>query len=282
MAIFQNQATLSYNGSIINSNTTTGQLVDVLSATKSAVSETYSPGETVSYVISVVNSGTTAFSSLTVTDDLGRYTYESAELVPLTYVDGSVKLYVNGVLQSAPTVSTDSGLSFSGISIPAGGNAVIIYEATANQFASPETSGSITNQATITGTGSDITVSDTVTASSSAQLSITKALCPDTVSENGTLNYTFIIQNSGNEAITADSGVIVSDVFDPILSDIAATFNGDSWAEGTNYTYSETTGSFETLEGQITVPAATYTRDTLTGAWITTPGVSALTISGTV
>ena len=37
MAVFTNQATLTYNGNVINSNITTGEILEVLSATKTAV-----------------------------------------------------------------------------------------------------------------------------------------------------------------------------------------------------------------------------------------------------
>ena len=53
-------------------------------------------------------------------------------------------------------------------------------------------------------------------------------------------------------------------------------------AEGTNYTYDTTTGLFTGTAGGITVPAATYTQDPVTGAWGINPGVSTLMISGTV
>ena len=51
---------------------------------------------------------------------------------------------------------------------------------------------------------------------------------------------------------------------------------------GRKHTYDETTGLFTTNAGQITVPAATYTQDAATGAWIINPGVSTLIITGTV
>ena len=46
--------------------------------------------------------------------------------------------------------------------------------------------------------------------------------------------------------------------------------------------YNQTTGVFTTLGGTITVPAATYTQDPVTGEVTVTPGVSVLTITGTV
>ena len=48
------------------------------------------------------------------------------------------------------------------------------------------------------------------------------------------------------------------------------------------YSYNEVTGVFSTVAGQITVPAATYTQDSSTGIWIIEPGVSVLTVTGTV
>lgn len=282
MAIFQNQATLSYNGTIINSNTTTGQFVDVLSSFKTAVTSSYAPGETVTYVISIVNSGTADYNDLSVSDNLGVYEYDGTALVPLSYVEGSVRLYVNGVLQDAPTVTSGTNLVFSNIDVPAGGNAIIIYEAEANQYASPEIESTITNEAVVSGAAADITVSETVTVEEEPELTITKFMTPDTVAENGTITYTFVIQNTGNVPVTVENEVIVTDTFDPVLSDISVAFNGDEWSEPENYTYSEETGEFAAVAGQITVPAATFTRDEATGAWITTPGVSTLVISGTV
>lgn len=55
-----------------------------------------------------------------------------------------------------------------------------------------------------------------------------------------------------------------------------------AWRETTNYTYDETTGLFATLAGEITVPAASYTQDPVTGAWLVNPGVSTLVITGTI
>ena len=80
----------------------------------------------------------------------------------------------------------------------------------------------------------------------------------------------------------ATDSVVVTDVFNPVLEGISVALNGDAWAEGTNYTYDEASGLFATVEGQITVPAATYTRDPETGAVVINPGVSILTVTGMV
>ena len=78
------------------------------------------------------------------------------------------------------------------------------------------------------------------------------------------------------------TGVVITDTFNPVLENLTVNFNGTAWAEGTNYTYDTTTGLFTGTAGGITVPAATYTQDPVTGAWGINPGVSTLVISGTV
>ena len=283
MATYTNQATLTYNGNIINSNITTGELVEVLSATKTAVVETYTQGQEVTYVINIVNSGTLAYTGLSITDDLGAYVFGVDVLVPLTYVGGSVKYYVNGVLQPTPGVNPGPPLIISGLTVPAGGVATIIYEVTANQFASPEIEGNIVNNATISGGGiTEITVTETVNAETEAELTITKSICPTSVTENGRLTYTFTIQNIGNTPADVTDAIVVTDTFNPILTDLVVTFNGVAWATPANYSYNPVTGVFATVAGQITVPAATFTQDPATGIWITEPGVSVLTVTGTV
>ena len=285
MAAFTNQATLSYGNVVKNSNVVTGELREVLSMTKTAVSGSYGPGRTVTYIVSVVNSGATAYSGLTLTDDLGAYQVGTSTFVPLSYVDGTIRYYENGVLQTtAPTVTAGPPLTLTGINVPAGGNATIVYEAEVGQTASPAVGGAITNTATISGSGITAPLTDTATVGveSRPELSISKAICPSTVVENGQLTYTFVIQNSGNTEATAEDGILVTDTFDPRLSNISVTLNGSPLAVTTGYTYDEATGVFSTVEGAITVPAATFAQDQTTGIYTVTPGFSVLTVTGTV
>ena len=283
MAIFTNQATISYNNTIRNSNITTGQILTTVSATKTAVGDDYTAGDDVTYVISILNSGTTPITDVTVTDDLGAYEFGETTVYPLRYVPGSVRYYLNGVLQTAPSVDDGAGLVFTGLTVPAGGNAMLVYEAEVTQFAPLAEGGTITNTASVTGSciTEPITVSAVVSTQDEADLTITKSLCPNTVTGCSQLSYTFVIQNTGNTPADADLGAVITDTFSPILRDLLVTFNGDAWTEGTNYTYNEETGEFATLPGQITVPAATFTQDE-TGAWVVNPGVSILTVTGTL
>lgn len=129
MATFTNQATLSYNGGSTNSNIITGEIVDVLTASKTAVVDTYRTPDKITYVVSLVNTGTLALTNLTLTDNLGAYTVGANTIYPLNYIAGSVRYYTNGTLSTPPAVTAGPPLAITGISVPAGGNATIIYEA---------------------------------------------------------------------------------------------------------------------------------------------------------
>lgn len=284
MAIFTNQATLFYNDNVVNSNIATGELIGILSANKVAVVDSFGADDDVTYIISIVNTGTTAHTGLTITDNLGAYIFDSSTLYPLRYITGSVRYYVNGVLQPAPIATAGPPLTISGINVPAGGNAIIVYSAATTVFAPLGVGGTITNVATISGCGlaTPIDVTETVTASTEPRLTISKTLSPSSVAEDDRLTYTFIIQNLGNTAADVTDNVRITDTFNPILSDIVVTFNGVTLTEPEDYTYNESTGVFATVQGRITVPAATYTQDETTGVWTTTPGVSTLVVTGTV
>ena len=283
MAQFTNQAQLTYNNTVTNSNIAVGEIVGVLTASKTPVTSTYTQGDSITYVLNLVNTGSVALTGLTVTDDLGAYDLGGNTIYPLTYTDGSIKYFINGVLQSAPTVNSDTGLIISGINAPADSNATIVYEATVNQYA-PLTEGSdITNTATVSGCGiTPIEASATVTTESGPLLTITKAISPIPVAENGTVTYTFTIQNIGNTEAVATDNVALTDVFDPILSGVSASFNGVAWTEGAEYTYDDATGTFASTPGAITVPAATYTQDPVNGVWQVTPGTVTLVVTGTI
>ena len=284
MAIFSNQATLTYNGSSTNSNIAYGEILDVLVATKTAVEGSYTPDQIVTYVVTLRNTGNAVLTGLTVTDDLGGYLFNGTTVYPLTYVDGSVAMFTNGVPQAAPAVVAGPPLVVSGITVPAGGDVVLVYQARVNAYANPEAGGTIVNTVTVTGDGlsAPITATETITVNTAPVLTITKSITPAQVVDNDRVTYTFVIQNSGNQAVVATDNAAITDTFDPILTALAVTFDGVAWTQGVQYNYSEVTGLFTTVAGQILVPAATYTQDPVTGIYSANPGIATLVVTGTI
>lgn len=280
MATFTNRATLSYNGISTDSNTVTGTIQETLAVTKNAVIDSYSVGDNIVYVVNITNSGNTAFTDVTVTDDLGS---AGSTVYPLTYVDGSVQYYANGDILPDPAVTAAGDLVISGITIPANSIVTLIYIARANAAAPFAVGSQIVNTVTVTGAGilTPLSATETVTVANQPVLAITKALTPTTVVENGRVTYTFTITNSGNTAADVSDNVTVTDTFEPVLSDLVVTYDGTAWSAPANYTYDPVTGVFATVPGGITVPAATYTTAP-DGTVTVIPSAVTLTVTGTI
>ena len=282
MAIFTNQAQLLYGNTVINSNIAVGEITDVLSMTKTAVQSEYGQNDRITYIISLVNSGDTPLSSLTLTDDLGAYTVDTATVTPLDYTEGTVQYFSNGIEQAAPTVTATAPLTVTGITVPANGNAMLIYEAGTNVYTPPSLGATIQNTVSVDTAMGTVEATASVTSEAETILSIAKSVSPIPVTGGDRITYTFLLQNAGNTAVTAEGGAVITDTFDPILSDLSVTFNDTAWTAGTNYTYNAVSGEFQSTAGNITVPAATFVQNEDTGAWDITPGTSTLVISGTL
>ena len=286
MALFYNQATLTHGGGTTVSNTTVGELLAGVTLDKTALSTDYTRYDSLCYLVTLTNTGTTAYNGLTLTDTLGAFTPEggTTAVVPLSSITGSLLYYIDGVAAASPTVTVGTDLTVSGINVPAGSAATLIYEVRVNEYAPLATGSTIINRASVTGAQITEPTADTSTVPvrASTDLTIAKALCPPTVAPDGTLSYTFIVQNTGNLPVDATDDLVVSDTFNPILTGITVTLNGTALVAGTDYTYNTATGAFSTVAGAVSVPAATYTTDPATGVVSVIPGVTILTVLGTV
>ena len=202
-------------------------------------------------------------------------------MYPLSYT-GDIRYFINGVLQTAPTVTAGPPLVITGINAPANSEVQIVYKARTTAYAPLDIESAITNNITVTGGGiaEPVTATETINAVVGAILDIEKALNPTVVSENGEITYTFTITNRGNTAVTEADDVVLRDVFNPILKGITVSYNGTA-LDDTKYTYDETTGVFETAQGTITVPAATFTTNA-DGTIAVTPGKTTVTVTGTL
>ncbi len=281
MAIITNQANLTYTygttTASVASNVATTEMNAALSAAKRVLDESYRLGSDLTYILSFENSGSSAITNLPVLDNLGAYTPEgaAAPVQPLTYT-GPAALYIDGVFSSelSPTVQ-EGGVLFTIPEIPAGSNALLVYQATVNGFAELSPGSEIGNTASI-GTTDPQTVSATVPAASYADVSITKEMAPDPVSTGDTMTVTFTIENRGNADAT---DLVLTDAFPLALSDVSVTVN---CAPIPDFTFENSTLTLPSgTQTTLSVPAATFTQDE-TGAVTVIPGKLTVVLTGTV
>ncbi len=286
--IITNRATVNYNSgaatAVAYSNTTSTVLNGSLSITKSSLSGEYRIGQELTYIINVTNNGGTAAQAVGITDDLGTFTEGTNAVTPLSYV-GTAQLFINGIFVSdIDALVGNNSVYFEIESIPAGSTAQIIYRARVNELACFAVGAAITNTACaefVCNCPCTESVCDsfTIPVEEYADLRVTKSVCPNPVTCGDRLNYVIDISNYGN--IDADE-VVITDVFDPALEEIAVTVNGEILAEnrfryvGGVLTISRATGS------EITVPASTCTRDEETSRINIIPGKATVAVSGII
>lgn len=127
---------VSYYNSVIHSDT--GGQEEVLSATKTCIGAPCGSGNHITCIISIVNSGDNQYTGLSVEDDMSADTCDASVCYSLSYVRGTVRYFVNGVLQAAPLILEGPPLVISGITVPAEGNVTVVYEAAVSEYA-PQT-----------------------------------------------------------------------------------------------------------------------------------------------
>ncbi|MBQ6235896.1 MAG: DUF11 domain-containing protein [Clostridia bacterium] len=280
MAIITNQANLTYTygttTATVVSNVAETERNAGLSAEKRALESAYREGTTLTYLISLKNLGAAAVENLVIADDLGAYTPAgaAAPVMPLTF-SGNATLYVDGAFsEELAPVETENGVQFTIPSVPAGADALLVYQAAVNGFAPLAPGSAITNTATV---GDEpLTVSATVPVADYADVSIEKEMSPNPITDGDTMTVTFTIENRGNADAT---DLQLTDDFPLALSDVSVTVNG---APMTAFSFENNTLNLPSgTQTTMSVPAATFTQDE-TGATSVTPGVLTVVMTGTV
>lgn len=287
MATIENFATIRYTSGGVT-ETTVSNLAQVsvtssVTLTKLSLNKAYGSDSLLTYVLTVQNTSGSPLTGVKLTDNLGTFAYGSTELTPLSY-SGDAILLING--QDATALLTvdstaSSAVIFTLPSLPAGSTANVVYTAQINEFAPLETNGSVANTATLSADSdcADGTATVTLPTEEGASISVFKQMSPNPVVCGSTLTYSIRVYNYGNAAA---EDVQLTDTFDPIPDGIAVTRNGVALSDA-EYTYTD--GVLTITAGSATgdtVPAATFTRDPVTGAVSVSPGTVEYVITGTI
>lgn len=282
-----NQATVTFNydsqAGEATSNIATATLLDVLTIDKNAIQGAYQRNQILTYSISIENTSAAAMTNVTAVDDLGTYTIPGpVSVTPLTYI-GPAALYVNGVFSANITATTGAhNVTFAVGTIAVGDTVTIVYTVQVNEYALLAVGSTITNTATVNADGlaAPLTTAFTLPVADFAEIVITKDMSPDPVIDGETLTYTFLIYNYGN---TIATDLILTDTFDPAPATPLVVRRDGVVVDPANYTYAAGTLTLPTGGVYtITVAAATYAQDPVTGIVTVTPGLTTITVAGTI
>ncbi len=287
MAIIENFATVRYTSGGVTETTVSNlaqiDLTSSVTLSKVPLGTSYESDSLLTYILTVQNTSDAPLSGVVIEDNLGTFPYEEGTLTPLSY-GGDAILLLNGQDATASLSVDDtepSTLVFSLPTLAAGATANIVYTARVNEFAPLGAGATIVNEATLRADSdcAEGTATATVTAEGSARLSVFKQMSPNPVVCGSTVTYLIRVSNYGNSPA---EDVQITDVFDPAPENISITRNGVLLV-ATDYTYEN--GVLTIIAGSSTgdtVPAATFTRDPVTGAVTITPGVVEYVITGTI
>lgn len=285
MAIINNTASVFYVYGESGSNTAVSNVATTnllenysLQISKLTLNSSFRPGENLTFILSVTNTGTLPLFGVTITDDLG------GSSAPLSFVEGSASQNIDGtILQIIPTSTNPLVFTLSS-PLEAGETVTITYIAQVVS-ALDDSVDSITNTASAlahegSDTGEIITTdfpaSVTVEKDNYALITVTKSVSDNEISEGEQFGYSLILENSGNMPA---NGVTITDTLPSgfVISSITSESNGSI------ITFDESAYSVDPSTNTLTLPTAE------SGVIITVPasseqgdGVVTITINGSI
>lgn len=279
--ILNNAATLTYNsgdntGSAA-SNVVSTSLLDSYSITaeKFTANDSFRPGENITYLVTVTNTGTQPVFAVQVTDDLG-----GGADTPLSYLQGSALIIDDGVVTQVVPTSVSPLVIALPDALQSGESITVLYVAQVSAAIADDVQ-SVTNTAQATArqgsAAGEVVESEpssvTIDREDFAQIDIIKAVDKAVVASGDTLTYTFTIENSGNIEAT---NVVITDTLPEefTITAVRSETNGVVTVyDPSDYTVgADNTLVLPTGTATITVPPRTEAGN----------GITTVTVEGTV
>lgn len=270
----------------VSSNVAVTTLQEILTVSQSSLGDSYFQNSDIPFIVNINNNNTEKIKNVKVQSNLGSYSLGQGicdtSFTPLSYI-GPSALYIGGTFHSniEPKVYTDK-IVFTIPSIPERSNALLIYKTSTNQFSPLASGSSITNVISVSARnlGTPLTYSSTVTVKDEADIRIIKNMCPNPVSAGDTITYSFSLYNYGN---TEATNVTLNDTFSPAPTGISVNLNSQ---ELTSNDYSYLSGTLKVPNYSsgltISIPAANFIQDSITGLISIEPGITSITAAGKI
>lgn len=259
---------------------------DLLTVSKISLGESYSQNSEITFVISINNNNNSVIKNIKIQDDMGTYCLGQdicdASFAPLTYIGPSI-LYIGGAFSAniEPKISNGKIL-FEISNIPSRSNALIIYKTAANNFA-PLSSGSrIISTISISADeiSKTITDSSTLNVIDEADIRIIKNMNPNPVLTGEKITYNFSLYNYGN---TEATNVVLNDTFTPAPDTVNVYLNSQELSIlDFSYTNSALTIPSYNSNVSISIPAANFIQDNVTGLISIEPGTTSIIVTGQI
>lgn len=285
-----NTASLSFEcgtqKGFVSSNIAVTTMQEAVSVSKTSLSESYFQSSEIPFIIEITNNGFEEIKNLTVQDNLGSYTLKQSicgsKFTPLTYIGPSL-LYIAGKFSSNLTPTTlQNKIEFKIESIPAKSTALIIYKTTTNEFSPLALDSEITNTVTVTSENlSNIKeASSTVKVKNSADIKIIKNMSPNPVLAGEKITYSFSLYNYGN---TEATNVVLTDTLSPFPSNISVKLDSND-LQTTHFSYIDGNLTIPSANSDlsISIPAAKFIQNNITGLISVKPGITTITVSGQI
>ncbi len=239
-----------------------------ISVSKVAQNDTFIPGDTVTYALTIANTGASYFTGVRIVDNLGGGGY-------LTYVPGSAMLFYNQQYLR-PEIASTNPLTFTLSPLSPGQTMILTYSARVSN-ALPASVQTITNKVDATGYTYNSTVTDTssadITRSSVSSLGIVKSSTSDSVAPGEIFSYNITLTNQGTTTANVQS------VTDSLPSNFKVSSVKLKVGNGTTTTLSN---SDYVLDGNnnFTLPSSTGPTITVPGSTSAGAGTTVVTITG--